>query len=454
MGFCEASVSKVGDVEEDIFAVKMKNTYDDEIGIGDDIVKDGGVSEDKEPSSEDVASKTKKKGGKNRQEEDDEEEKIPNQPAKHEEEATSKKKPEETLPQFSVVEVRVVEGATDVVLVNGLLRVGDCIVVGAFQGPVVTSIRALLTPHPVKKLRLKGEYLHHKKIKISQGIKIAAPGLEHAIAGASLYVVRPNDDIDLVKKSAMECVDSVMSRIDRSGEGVYVQASTLASVAALLKFCKTPEVNLPVGGMSIGAVQKTDVTKALGKRKKYATILAFGVEVTPEASQLAQQLGVKIFTSDTIHRLFLQFKSYMDKIEAAEVAVFPCVLKIVPGCVINAKDPIVLGVDVVQGVAKIGTPICVPGREFVEIGWIVYIQDDDHRVLDYATKGQRVTINILGSNPEERKKMVGRHFEMEDELVSKITPDSVDALREEYLGDDLSTEDIELLFELKQLFKI
>ncbi|KAL1562300.1 photosystem II [Salvia divinorum] len=411
MGFCE----DLGEGGRDIFAVKI-----------------GGDSKDKKPNS----------GGKNHQEEE-EEEKLTNQPAKHEEEEE----------QFSVMEVKVVEGTIDVVLVNGVLRVGDRIVVGGFQGPVVTSIRALLTPHPVKKLRLKGEYLHHKKIKISQGIKIAAPGLERAIAGASLYVVRPNDDIEVIKRSAMEYVDSVMSRIDKSGEGVYVQASTFGSVAALLKFSKAPEVNVPVGGMSIGAVQKTDVTKALGKRKKYATILAFGVEVTPEASQLAQQLGVKIFTSHTIHRLFLQFKSYMDKIEAAEVAVFPCVLKIMPSCVINAKDPIVLGVHVVQGVAKIGTPICVPGREFVEIGWIVCIQDDDHRALDHAMKGQRVTINILGSNPEERQKMFGRHFEMEDDLVSKITPDSLDALREQYLGD-LSTEDTELLFKLKQLFKI
>lgn len=34
-------------------------------------------------------------------------------------------------------------------------------------------------------------------------------------------------------------------------------------------------------------------------------------------------------------------------------AVFPCILKILPTCVFNTKDPIVLGVDVVEGIAKV-----------------------------------------------------------------------------------------------------
>ena len=36
-------------------------------------------------------------------------------------------------------------------------------------------------------------------------------------------------------------------------------------------------------------------------------------------------------------------------------AVFPCILKILPTCVFNTKDPIVLGVDVVEGIAKVCT---------------------------------------------------------------------------------------------------
>ncbi|XP_052200962.1 eukaryotic translation initiation factor 5B [Diospyros lotus] len=366
--------------------------------------------------------------------------------------------------QCTVLEVKVVEGhgtTIDVVLVNGVLHEGDQIVVCGMQGPIVTTIRALLTPHPMKELRVKGTYLHHKEIKAAMGIKITAQGLEHAIAGTSLYVVGPDDDLEDIKDAAMEDMKSVLSRIDKTGEGVCVQASTLGSLEALLEFLKSPAVSIPVSGISIGPVHKKDVMKAsvmLEKKKEYATILAFDVKVTPEARELADEAGVKIFCADIIYHLFDQFKAYIDNLkeekkrEAAEEAVFPCVLKIMPNCVFNKKDPIVLGVDVLEGIAKVGTPICIPQREFIGIGRIASIENN-HKPVDYAKKGLKVAIKIVGSNPEEQQKMFGRHFELEDELVSHISRKSIDILKANY-RDDLSIDEWRLVVKLKNLFKI
>ncbi|CAI9115708.1 OLC1v1016691C1 [Oldenlandia corymbosa var. corymbosa] len=367
--------------------------------------------------------------------------------------------------QCTVLEVKVVEGhgtTIDVVLVNGVLHEGDQIVVCGMQGPIVTTIRALLTPHPMKELRVKGTYLHHKEIKAAQGIKITAQGLEHAIAGTGLYVVGPNDDLDDIKESAMEDMRSVMNRIDKSGEGVYVQASTLGSLEALLEFLKTPAVNIPVSGIGIGPVHKKDIMKAsvmLEKKKEYATVLAFDVRVTPEARELADELGVKIFCADIIYHLFDQFKAYIDNLkeekkkEAAEDAVFPCILKIIPNCVFNKKDPIVLGVDVLDGIAKVVTNVCdFLISDYIDIGRIASIENN-HKAVDYAKKGQQVAIKIVGSNPEEQQKMFGRHFEIDDELVSHISRRSIDVLKANY-RDDLSTEEWKLVVKLKHLFKI
>ncbi|PHU20868.1 Eukaryotic translation initiation factor 5B [Capsicum chinense] len=335
--------------------------------------------------------------------------------------------------QCTVLEVKVVEGhgtTIDVILVNGELHEGDQIVVCGTQGPIVTSIRALLTPGPMKELRVKGSYERHKEIKAAQGIKINAQGLEHAIAGTSLYIVAPDDDMEDIKEAVMEDMRSVMSRVNKCGEGVYVQASTLGSLEALLEFLKIPEASIPVSGIGIGNVHKKDVMKAsvmLEKRKEYATILAF------------------------------DFKVYIDNLketkkkEVAVEVVFPCKLKIIPNCIFKKKDPIVLGVEVLEGIAKVGTPICVQ-QSLVDIGQIASIQNN-FKPVDSAKKGQKVSIKIIGSNSEEQQKTFGRHFQMEDELVSKISRRSIAILKADF-RKDLSIEDWNLVVKLKALFNI
>lgn len=63
------------------------------------------------------------------------------------------------------------------------MAAGDKIVVCGMTGPIVTVVRSLLTPHPLKELRVKGSYLHHKAIQAAQGVKLCAQGLEQAVAG-------------------------------------------------------------------------------------------------------------------------------------------------------------------------------------------------------------------------------------------------------------------------------
>merc|ERR1712078_104589 len=146
---------------------------------------------------------------------------------------------------------------------------------------------------------------------------------------------------------------------------------TLGSLEALLEFLKSPDVKIPVSGISIGPVHKKDIMRAsimLERKKEYAVILAFDVEVSREAREMAKDLGIKIFTADIIYHLFDQFTAYMDQVRAnkkkdvAFDATFPCVLSIMPQFVFNKKDPIVLGVEVLAGIAKVGTPLCIPSR--------------------------------------------------------------------------------------------
>lgn len=62
----------------------------------------------------------------------------------------------------TVMEVKMIEGhgtTIDCILVDGMIKKNDNIILLGFEGPIKTKVRALLTPHPMKELRVKGEYL-------------------------------------------------------------------------------------------------------------------------------------------------------------------------------------------------------------------------------------------------------------------------------------------------------
>ncbi|EIE19434.1 P-loop containing nucleoside triphosphate hydrolase protein [Coccomyxa subellipsoidea C-169] len=373
--------------------------------------------------------------------------------------------------QCTVLEVKVVEGlgtTVDVVLVNGVLHEGDTIVLCGMNGPIVTNIRSLLTPHPLKELRVKGSYVHHKEIQAAQGVKLAAQNLETAVAGTQLHVLHKPEDLEGLKLLAMKDMEDIFKSVDRSGEGVCVQASTLGSLEALLEFLRSPAVKIPVSGIAIGPIHKKDVMRAsvmLEKgRQKFAVILAFDVPVTKEARELAESLGVRIFTADIIYHLFDHGRGCLKRCgggvqvkdaeqEAAKGdAVFPCILKILPTCVFNAKDPIVLGVDVVEGIAKVGTPICVPSQGGVDLGKIASLELN-HKPVDTAKKGQSVAMKIEAQTTTEATRLYGRHFDFKDELVSRISRKSINLLKDHF-REDMSKENWQLVMKLKKVFNI
>jgi len=267
--------------------------------------------------------------------------------------------------QATVLEVKAIEGfgmTIDVILSNGILREGDRIVLCGVEGAITTNIRALLTPAPLKELRLKSQYVHNKEVKAALGVKISAPGLEGAIAGSRLMVVGPDDDESDIEEEVLSDLGALFKRVEKSGRGVTVQASTLGSLEALLDFLKVSKI--PVANVGIGPVFKRDVMNCgtmLEKNKEYAVMLCFDVKIDKEAQLYADEQGIKIFTADIIYHLFDAFTAHMaliaekKKEESKHDAVFPCVLNTV--AVFNKTGPIVVGVDVVDGNLRMHTPI-------------------------------------------------------------------------------------------------
>ncbi|KAI0637634.1 hypothetical protein C8Q77DRAFT_1275713 [Trametes polyzona] len=358
--------------------------------------------------------------------------------------------------ECTVLEVKVIEGlgtTIDVVLSNGILHEGDKIVVCGLNGPIVTQIRALLTPQPLRELRIKSQYVHHKEVKAALGVKIVAPDLEKAIAGSRLLVCGPDDDEEELMDEVMSDLTTLLNSIDKSGRGVCVQASTLGSLEALLDFLKSSKI--PVSGINIGPVHKKDVMRAatmLEKAKELACILCFDVPVDKDAERLAEEMGIRLFKADIIYHLFDAFTAYNQEImeakrkDAAPQAVWPCRLKIIAA--FCKRDPIILGVDILDGTLRVGTPICVVKndpetgkKEIIDLGRITSLEIN-HKSYDIVKKSQAgggVAVKIEHAVYQSAK-MFGRHFDEKDELYSHITRQSIDVLKSSFKTDVTNEE--------------
>jgi len=309
-------------------------------------------------------------------------------------------------------------------------------------------------------LRVKSEYVHHKSVKAAMGVKISAQGLEHAIAGSQLLVYRQGrgPSLDELKDEVQVDLATILSKVDKSGVGVCVQASTLGSLEALLSFLANMKV--PVSGINIGPIYRKDVMKAsimLERRPEFSVILAFDVKVAPEAEKLAAELGVTIFTADIIYHLYDKVTQYTNKIKedrrvaSADVVVFPVVLDIMPNCVFNAKNPILLGCRVVEGIARIGTPLCVPVKERLYIGRIAGLQKNYEDVKE-GRKGDELAVKIEMDKGGPNV-IVGRQFEATNQLVSKLSRESIDQLKTNF-KEDLNEDDWRTVIKLKKLLEI
>mmetsp|Transcript_33519 Transcript_33519/g.28328 ORF Transcript_33519/g.28328 Transcript_33519/m.28328 type:complete len:133 (+) Transcript_33519:2057-2455(+) len=118
------------------------------------------------------------------------------------------------------------------------------------------------------------------------------------------------------------------------------------------------------------------------------------------------------------------------KAEAKKKAVFPCILKIDPQCVFHRSEPIIVGVNVEKGVLHVGTLLCVKvtddkkQTEILTLGTVVSIEKNKKNV-ESIREGE-VAIKI---EPRGQSYTFGRQFNHEHQLISKISRESIDALK-------------------------
>jgi translation initiation factor 5B len=331
-------------------------------------------------------------------------------------------------------------GATvDIVLYDGTIRTDDTIVVGGQNDPIVTEVRALLQPQPLAEIRTEKQFEQVDEVRAAAGVKIAAPDLADAMAGAPVRVVRdrPVDEVIEEVKAELAEIDVVTEE-----EGVVVKADTLGSLEAIASTLKEDEI--PIVRAEVGDVAPRDVAVAsTADEDKHKAILGFNVDVLEDAEREAEESDVKLFIDDVIYQLIEEYEDHVESIERAQQEQVldkiqrPCRFRILDDHTFRQSNPAVVGVEVMSGTLKRNSRVVKwEGNEPERVGQLKSLQDAGEDV-DEARAGEQVAASIDGPT-------VGRQIEEGDELWTEI-PEKHAKILEQELSDEIPADELEAL---------
>jgi len=345
----------------------------------------------------------------------------------------------------AVLEVREETGlglTLDTIIYDGVLKKTDTIVVGGLDGVIEAKIRALLLPKPLDEIRdPKEKFTHVDIVHAAAGVKIVAPDIEGVVAGAPVYAVEDPEKLEEIKQKVRDELSSIRIQTDKSG--IVVKTDTLGSLEAVTQFLQEREV--PVRFADVGPIVKRDIVEAQASGDGdplNAVVLGFNVKVASEIEDLAAELGVEMFLSEVIYRLYDDYYAWLivkreqAKAESLSSIIRPGKIVLIPEYVFRHKNPAVVGVKV-QGVIRPRTGLI--NEDGKRVGTILQIQDRSV-TIDEATDGMEVAVSIRGPT-------IGRQVKDDEILYTDVPDKQILAIRKKFL-DELSPPEKEVLDEL------
>jgi translation initiation factor 5B len=352
----------------------------------------------------------------------------------------------------TVLEVKEEPGlglTLNAIIYDGTLQKDDTIVVGGKDKPIVTRIRAILVPKPLDEIRdPRDKFSSMGSVSAAAGIKIVAPDLEGALAGAPLYAVRHGEEIEKYAKLVSEEIDKI--RVATDVEGVILKTDTLGSLEAIADILK--KNNIAIRRADVGDISKRDVTEASVVKEHeplYGAILAFGVRVLPDAEEEAAIKGIQIFRDKVIYHVIENYldwyKSQRDATleQDFDALVKPAKVQVLEGYIFRRARPAIFGVEVQAGKIK---PKCalIRAEDGEEVGEIEQIQDKG-KALSEAQQRMQVAVSMS-------KPIVGRHVFEKDVLFVKVPEPHAKLLQTTFI-DKLTMDEQETLKEYIEIMR-
>jgi len=332
------------------------------------------------------------------------------------------------------------------IIYDGSLKVGDTIVLGGREKPIVTEVRAILVPKPLDEIRdPRDRFSSVKRVTAASGVKIAAPGLETALAGSALYAVVKGKNAKEYVRIVEDEVEKLRIKAERSG--IVLKTDTLGSLEAVTEELSRHDVQIRLA--DIGDVSRRDVVEAeaAGQEDRLvAVVLAFNVKVLPDAEEEAKVAGIPVFHSDVIYHMIEDYLRWSDEQRTAgvkaelDLLVRPCKAKVLTGLIFRRSKPAIVGVEILSGRLKPKIHmITSSGRK---LGEVQRVQDQGKDIQE-AVVGMQVAVSIEDG-------VVGRNISEGDTFYADVPERHLKTLMTKFLSELMESDQVTI----KELIQI
>ncbi len=335
----------------------------------------------------------------------------------------------------TVLEVKEEKGlglTFDAILYDGKLKVGDKIVIGGIEGVIVTHVRGILRPRPVKEMRLESRFKSVESVVAAAGIKIVAPNIEGVLAGSEFEVVESEEDIKRFRERIKREYQEIVIQTDE--EGIVIKADTLGSLEALINEFR--ELGIPIKKADVGDITKKDVIEASANRDELnKVIVGFNVKPLQGIEEEATKYNVKLFIDQIIYNLIDNFTLWRDEErrirerQKIESIIMPAKIQLLKDFIFRRSKPAVVGIKVLAG--ELRKDVKLMKADGSSAGIVRSMQKSGENI-SVAKEGDEVAIAIDGVT-------IGRQL-LGNEILYVDIPERHAKIIERELFDSLSEE--------------
>jgi translation initiation factor 5B len=318
--------------------------------------------------------------------------------------------------------------SANIILIDGVLKQGDRVVVAKRDNAIVTKVKALLLPKPLDEMRdPRDKFRPVDHVVAAAGLKITSPELDGVLAGSPLYVLKDGEDEGRLRSLVESEIKAAIIRTDSNG--IVLRCDTIGSLEATVDLLRKDKI--PIQSADIGHITRRDVLAASAVKEKdryIGVILGFNVRVLDEAEREASERGIKIFNEKIIYNLVRSYtdwvsyqKEHEDSILFNEISPV-CKFQFLKGYVFRRNDPAVFGAEILIGRLRQKVPVINENGK--KIGSIHQIQEGGKNLTE-ASIGTQVAVSM-------KEPVIGRQINEGDIFYTDLTSKEAKLLIESF----------------------